>query len=127
MLTKTLTKAFAGQGRPMSDSVQLPWIDEPVELSEAVELMAQADEDDQDQLEDLQERIERLESQMEMLVDPASVSCPSCEEDDEVFTAGVGAARLANDGSLSKKNARAINNETHVCLSCGESFTPPLE
>lgn len=111
----------------MSETVELPWIDEPVELAEAVELIAHADEDDKDVVADLVDRVERVERQLARLQDGSTVECPSCGADDDVYKAGVGAALLASTDSLGPKNAKALNQESHVCLECREAFTPPLD
>ena len=105
-------------------AVELPWLDEPVELAEAVEMIAHADEADEDAIEDVADRVERLERRVAGLEDGTDVACPSCDEPDDVYKAGVGAARLADQGALDEENARALNGESHVCLECRTSFTP---
>lgn len=111
----------------MSDDIQLPWIEDSVELPEAVELVAHAGYHDEAVLEEMRGRVERLEAWIHILTDPSDVECPSCEETSNVFTAGLGAAKLANDGNLSPENAEALNMDSHVCLECQESFTPDPE
>ena len=108
----------------MSETVELPWVDEPVELAEAVEMIARADEADEDAIEKVSDRVERLERRVQGLEDGSNAECPSCGSTDEVFKAGVGAAKLASQDALSEKNADALNRESHVCLDCRESFTP---
>ncbi|MEM4781707.1 MAG: hypothetical protein QXG03_09140 [Halalkalicoccus sp.] len=110
-----------------TDDITLPWIDEPMDVEEAVEALAQASVDDGEHLEELEDRIERLEHRVGGLVDGSSIECPECESVESVYKAGVGAARLANDGNLSEKSADALNKESHVCLDCRESFTPSFE
>lgn len=113
---------------PDSDGmVTVPWIDEPLELEEAIEAIAGASEDDQEQLERLENRLDRIERRIEALEDGSAVTCPSCGSDEAVYTSGVGAAKLASDGSLSDANADALNGESHVCLDCREAFTPTFE
>ncbi|WP_232702616.1 hypothetical protein [Halobacterium wangiae] len=107
-----------------SETVQLPWIDEPVELSEAVELIAQADNDDDDTIKKLRSRVKQLERRTAGLEDGSSVSCPSCGSSDQVYKAGVGAALLASRDSLSESSAKALNQDSHVCLDCRKGFTP---
>lgn len=111
----------------MSQKVNVPWIDEPVEISEAVEMIAQADEDDEGAIKDLKNRVERLERRIDALEDGTSTECPSCGSTDAVYKAGVGAAKLASKDALSDANADALNSESHVCLDCRESFTPSFE
>ncbi len=112
----------------MSDEeVTLPWIDEPMSLSEAIETVAQASEDDDDHIEDIEARIERLVRRVDALEDSSSIECPECASSDSVYKAGVGAAELANDGGLTDASADALNRESHVCLDCRESFTPAFD
>lgn len=108
----------------MTETVQLPWIDEPVELSEAIELIAQADDDDDDAIRNIAGRIEKLERRIATLEDGSAVECPSCESTEDVYKAGVGAAVLASKDALSDANADTLNSESHVCLACRKSFTP---
>lgn len=108
----------------MSDQeITLPWIDEPMDLEEAVEALGRASVDDGEHLETLETRIERLERRISALEDGSSVECPECGSDESVYKAGVGAAKLANDGALTDASADALNEESHVCLDCHESFT----
>jgi Mrp family chromosome partitioning ATPase len=109
----------------MSRTVELPWVDEPVELAEAVELIARADEADADVIEDVSDRVAQLERRVQGLEDGSDAECPSCGSAEDVFKSGVGAAKLASQDALSDKNADALNRESHVCLDCRESFTPP--
>lgn len=111
----------------MSEMVDVPWIDEPVELSEAVEMIAQADEDDEDAIKDLADRVDRLERRIGALEDGSSIECPSCESEESVYKSGVGAAKLASKDALSDANADALNSESHVCIDCGEAFTPTFD
>lgn len=111
----------------MSEQVELPWLDDPVDVGEAVELIAQADEDDERTIQEVSDRIERLERRVETLVDAGSVECPSCDSSEEVYKAGVGAAKLAAMDALSDRNVDALNDESHLCLDCRESFTPSVE
>jgi len=111
----------------MSETVELPWVDEPVELAEAVEMIARADQADEDAIESVTDRVERLERRVSGLEDGSDAECPSCGSADEVCKSGVGAARLAAQDALSDKNADALNRESHVCLDCRESFTPSGE
>lgn len=110
-----------------SEKVNVPWIDEPVELSEAVEMIAQADEDDEDAIQDLAARVDRLERRIAALEDGSSIECPSCDSEDAVYKAGVGAAILASLDSLSDANADALNRDSHVCIDCRKSFTPAFD
>jgi hypothetical protein len=107
--------------------VTLPWIDEPMALAEAIETVAQASEDDDDHIENIETRIEQLEQRADGLEDGSSVECPDCEGSDSVYKAGVGAAKLANDGKLSEQSATALNQDSHVCLGCNKAFTPAYE
>lgn len=109
------------------EQVELPWLDEPVELTEAIELIAQADEDDEQTLQKLKRRVEKLERRVATLEDSSSVECPSCGSEEEVYKAGVGAAKLATKNALNKTNVDALNSASHVCLDCRESFTPTVE
>ncbi|QLD90569.1 hypothetical protein HWV07_16615 [Natronomonas salina] len=108
----------------MSETVDLPWVDEPVELAEAVEMIARADEEDEDVIEDVSARVDKLQRRIERLEDGSDAECPSCGSADDVYKSGIGAAKLASKGALSEKNATALNRESHVCLDCRESFTP---
>lgn len=102
----------------MSDeTVELPWLDEPVELSEAVEAIGRASQEDS-------ERIDALEDRTETLTNASGVTCPSCGESDEVLKASVAAAQFVREGSLSETNVQALNQNSHVCLACEQSFTP---
>jgi hypothetical protein len=107
-----------------AETVELPWVDEPVELAEAVEMIARADEADEDVIEAVTDRVERLERRVAGLEDGTGVECPNCGGTDDVYKAGIGAARLASQGALDDENARALNGESHVCLECRKSFTP---
>lgn len=123
------------------ERVEIPWLDEPLPLAEAVEAVARViDEDvnqgtdraeDVDDLDrrvgDLDGRIGSLERHVEALEDGSTVACPSCGRADEVLKAGVAAARFVEEGALSAANVRALNEESHVCLDCYESFTPDTE
>ncbi len=112
----------------MSQSdIELPWIEEPVDVPEAVELVAHAGYHDEAVLEEMRERIERLETWIGALTDGTSVACPACNNAEQVFTVGVGAAVLANEGNLTDANAEALNVESHVCLECQEAFTPDID
>lgn len=111
----------------MTEEVKLPWLDEPVELAEAVELIAQADEDDEQTIQDVRNRVEQLERRVSNLEDSSEIECPSCESKEDVAKAGVGAAKLATKDALSEANMNALNSESHVCLECRESFTPNTE
>lgn len=109
------------------EEVTLPWIDEPMSLAEAIETVAQASGEDDEHIDELKDRIERLERRVESLEDGSSVECPECGSTEAVYKAGVGAAKLANDGGLTDASADALNSESHVCLDCHESFTPTFE
>lgn len=111
----------------MTETVDLPWIDEPVELSEAVEMIARADEEDDDAVSDVADRVDRLERRVDGLEDGSSIECPTCGAADDVYTAGVGAALLANEGNLDDDNAAALNRSSHVCLDCRRAFTPAAD
>lgn len=150
--------------------VEIPWMDEPLPVAEAVEVVAQAFNEDADETEELEDRIERLEGRLDDLEgrvesggdaesetdsdsdaeadadadtdselsgrvetlercvdlsnDATQVECPSCESSDDVLKDGVAAAVLVRRGSLSDKNVGAINQESHLCLSCRKAFTP---
>lgn len=107
--------------------VTLPWIEEPMSLSEAIETVAQASEDDDEHIEDIEARIDQLEHRAAGLEDGSSVDCPDCESGENVYKAGVGAAKLANDGKLNEESATALNRDSHVCLGCNKAFTPTYE
>ena len=107
--------------------ITLPWIDEPMDTEEAIEALGQASIDDGEHLEDLEARIERLEQRAAALEDGTSVECPSCGSSDSVYKSGVGAAKLASNGSLSDSTAAALNQHSHVCFDCQTSFTPTFE
>lgn len=111
----------------MNERVELPWLDDPVELREAVELIARADEDDEQAIRTVKQRIEKLERRVGTLEDSSSVACPSCGSAENVSKAGVGAARLAARDALSGANVDALNSASHVCLDCRESFTPEFD
>lgn len=150
--------------------VEIPWMDEPLPVAEAVEVVAQAFNEDADETEELEDRIERLEGRLDDLEgrveseagdaesetdtdtdadadtddadsdligrvetlercvdlsnDGTQVTCPSCESGDDVLKDGVAAAVLVRRGSLSDKNVGALNQESHLCLSCRKAFTP---
>lgn len=146
--------------------VEIPWMDEPLPVAEAVEVVAQAFNEDADETEELEDRIERLEGRLDDIEgkvesedidaesetdteaetgeadselsdrvetlercvdlsnDATQVSCPSCESSDDVLKDGVAAAVLVRRGSLSDKNVGALNQESHLCLSCRKAFTP---
>lgn len=145
--------------------VEIPWMDEPLPVAEAVEVVAQAFNEDADETEELEDRIERLEGRLDDLEgqvesadddaesesdaesdtdadsglservetlercvdlsnDATQVTCPSCESSDDVLKDGVAAAVLVRRGSLSDKNVGALNQESHLCLSCRKAFTP---
>ena len=106
------------------ETVELPWMDEPVALSEAVELVARAGQDDEEVIRSVADRVAELERRVAGLEDGTTVECPACGNDDEVFKAGVGAAKLASQDALDDANADALNGESHVCLDCREAFTP---
>lgn len=148
----------------MEDSqTQLPWLDEPLPLDEAVETLAHAyneEAEDTDALheriDDISERLEGLEQQVDELEgqveasdgdsesapegirervehleqcvatsnDATDATCPDCEEDDQVLKAGVAAAVLLENDALSDTNVEALNQESHLCLSCRKAFTP---
>lgn len=107
-----------------SETVEIPWVDEPVELSEAVEMIARAGEDDDKAIRKVVDRVDALERRVAGLEDGSAVECPVCDETDDVYKAGVGAAKLASQDALSDANADALNSESHVCLDCREAFTP---
>ena len=123
------------------ERVEIPWLDEPLSLAEAVEAVARVvDEDvnertdraeDVDDLDrrvgDLDGRVGRLERHVEALEDGSTVACPSCGRSDEVLKAGVAAAQFADKGALSAANVQALNEESHVCLDCHEAFTPKAD
>lgn len=150
--------------------VEIPWMDEPLPVGEAVEVVARAFNEDADETEELEDRIERLEGRLDDLEgqvesegddaesetdsetetdaetgdvdselpervetlercvdlsnDATQVTCPSCESGDDVLKDGVAAAVLVRRGSLSDKNVGALNQESHLCLSCRKAFTP---
>ena len=150
--------------------VEIPWMDEPLPVDEAVEVVAQAFNEDADETEELEDRVERVEGRLDDLEgrvesgaadeseadadsesdadadtdadselsdrvetlercvdlsnDATQVSCPSCGSSDDVLKDGVAAAVLVRRGSLSDKNIGALNQESHLCLSCRKAFTP---
>lgn len=108
----------------MSERVELPWLEEPVEILEAVELVAQAGASDAEEIQDVKEHVETLERRVGTLADSSSVECPSCDSEESVSKAGVGAAQLATKDALSETNVKALNSESHVCLDCRNAFTP---
>lgn len=127
--------------------VNVPWIDEPLSLSEAIETVANTVQDDAErwvrleervgefeeieeriaELERLEERIDALERRAEAIEDGTGIECPSCGSADDVLKAGVAAGKLASEGALSEANVKALNAESHVCLACSESFTPVVD
>lgn len=112
----------------MSESeVELPWMDEPLDLDEAIEAVARASQEDAVEYEEIQAAVETLKRRVTALENATTVECPSCERADEVLKSGVAAGKLARDGSLSDANIDALNQTSHVCLDCGESFTPSFE
>lgn len=138
--------------------VEIPWMDEPLPVGEAVEVVAQAFNEDADETEELEDRVERVEGRLDDLEgqvesgadadaetdadselsdrvetlercvdlsnDATQVTCPSCGSSDDVLKDGVAAAVLVRRGSLSDKNVGALNQESHLCLSCRKAFTP---
>ncbi|ADJ15733.1 hypothetical protein [Halalkalicoccus jeotgali] len=110
-----------------NEEITLPWIDEPMDVEEALEALGQASVDDGEHIEALEDRIEVLEGRLAALEDGSSIECPECESAAAVYKSGVGAAKLANDGALTDASADALNAESHVCLDCHESFTPAGE
>lgn len=150
----------------MADTkAQLPWLNEPLPLDEAVEALAQASNEEANETEalvdhiealadrfeeleariaeledrvderadagdgavaaesELTDRVETLEDCVEASNDGTIVTCPSCDDDD-ALKSGVAAAVLLRRESLSDKNIRALNEESHLCLSCKTAFTP---
>ncbi len=107
--------------------VELPWLEEPVDIAEAVELIAQADEADEETIQEVTARVENLDRRITSLEDGHSIECPSCGSAEEVYKAGVGAAKLVTKDALSDTNLDALNRESHVCLTCRETFTPAVE
>ena len=140
--------------------VQLPWMEEPIPLDEAVEAVAQVSNEDADDTEMLADRVEELSDRMEEIDDrvdtlsdgaetsesteeseragrvetleqcvetandATGVECPNCEEGNDVLKSGVAAAVLVQRDALSDKNVQALNQESHLCLSCKKAFTP---
>ena len=112
------------QADQSGETVELPWMDEPVALSEAVKLVARAGQDDEEVIRTVADRVAELERRVAGLEDGTTVECPACGNDDDVYKAGVGAAKLASQDALDDANAEALNGESHVCLDCKEAFTP---
>lgn len=148
--------------RTEGETVEIPWMDEPLPVGEAVEVVAQAFNEEADDAEALEDRIERLEGrldEMESRVDDlderaaesddsdaessdltgrvetlercvdvsndgTTVTCPSCGSDEQVLKSGVAAAVLVRKEALSDNNVGALNEESHLCLSCRTAFTP---
>ena len=106
--------------------VELPWLDEELPIEEAIEAIAQASQDDADEFESLKERFDRIERRLSNLEHGDEIECPSCGSTEDVLKSGVAAAKLVREGSLSDKNVTALNEESHVCLSCNEAFTPSV-
>ncbi len=104
--------------------VELPWIDEPMPVSEAVELLGRTTEDD---AETLNERLSDLQGRVDDLEDGTDATCPYCEKGDDVLKSGVAAGKLADEGSLSEANVAALNRYSHVCMECRKAFTPHEE
>ena len=149
------------QGSMGETQVQLPWMEEPIPLDEAVEAVAQVSNEDADdtemladQVEELSNRMEELDDRVDTLSDGAQsaesaeeesgvtervetlercvetandatgVECPDCEEGHDVLKSGVAAAVLVQRDALSEKNVQALNQESHLCMSCKKAFTP---
>lgn len=104
--------------------VDIPWLSEPLPLAEAVEAIARAMDEDANEQVDLREHVEAIDRRIGALEDASAVECPSCGRADDVLKAGIAAAKFADEGVLSAANVRALNEESHVCLSCHEAFTP---
>lgn len=147
--------------RTEGETVEIPWMDEPLPVGEAVEVVAQAFNEEADDAEALEDRIERLEGRLDEMEsqfddlegqvadsdesaessdltervealercvdvsnDGTTVTCPSCESDEQVLKSGVAAAVLVRKEALSDNNVGALNEESHLCLSCRTAFTP---
>lgn len=76
------------------------------------------------QHDQLSGRVETIEECVEASNNGSSVTCPDCKENEQVLKAGVAAAVLVENGSLSDSNVRALNEASHLCLSCRKAFTP---
>lgn len=150
----------AEQAEAERTTVEIPWMDEPLAVDEAVEVVAQAFNEEADDAEALTDRIERLEGRLDEMEsqidemesridgsdgggesdltdrvetlercveasnDGTTVTCPSCGSGDQVLKSGVAAAVLVRKEALSDGNVGALNEESHLCLSCRKGFTP---
>lgn len=146
-----------GESEAADSEVEIPWMDEPLPVAEAVEVIARAFDEEADDAEELIDRVERLEGRLDEMesrlddvetdasseveesdiigriealercvaasTDGTAVSCPSCGSDDRVLKSGVAAAVLVRKEAL-PDNVGALNEESHLCLSCRTAFTP---
>lgn len=126
--------------------VEIPWMDGPMPVSEAVEAVAQASMEDSRELDTLQSEIEgdgvdpdesergdveelradldELGERVSHLESTSGVDCPSCEAADSVMKSGVAAAVFVRNGRLSENNVAALNEAPFVCVECMTAFAP---
>lgn len=128
--------------------VELPWMDDAVPVSEAVEIVARASMEDARELtalrervegdgasveteagesnrehDDLRKQIDRLRTRVNHLESSAGVECPNCGADG-VMKAGVAAAVFVKERRLSEANVAALDEAPLVCVECMTAFTP---
>ena len=115
------TEMLADRVEELSDRMEE--IDDRVDtLSDGAEASESAEAVEEES--GVSERVETLERCVETANDATGVECPDCEEVDDVLKSGVAAAVLVQRDALSEKNVQALNQESHLCLSCKKAFTP---
>lgn len=127
--------------------VELPWMDDRLPVSEAVEIVARASmedsqeltalreqiegdgasiegdaESDADDLDQLRSEVDDLRTRVDTLESSADVECPNCGADG-VLKAGVAAAVLARERRLSETNVAALDEAPLVCMECMTAFS----
>lgn len=134
--------------------VELPWMDDPVPVSEAVEIVARASMEDSQELTALRERVEgngasvetdekepesesddtRSGDDLEEKVDQLRTRVDALESSsgiecpncgaDGVMKAGVAAAVFVKERRLSEANVAALDETPLVCVECMTAFAP---
>lgn len=133
--------------------VELPWMDDPVPVSEAVEIVARASMEDSRELTALREQVEgdgasvetegkpgsegedggstddlrdemnQLRMRVDALESSSGIECPNCGADG-VMKAGVAAAVFVKERRLSEANVAALDEAPLVCVECMTAFAP---